>query len=80
MSAFVPFLPLIGGAAGKALVGLIAPKPKASAQLRTPTRNAAADAIAGSDRLNKRRGAAANAINGARGMESSLGGKSQLGA
>ncbi len=81
MSFLLPFAPLLfGGAAVKAIGSLVAPKPKVAAPLRPPTRNAAADALAASDRLSNRRGAAANATLGARGAESSAGGKIALGA
>lgn len=81
MSFLVPVLIAVGTAVaaqqvGKALSG----KPKAPTATRLPTRNGAADALASSDRFNRRRGGAANAILGARGAESSAGGKTQLGA
>ena len=82
MSFLVPFIPLLIGGAATAVAGkLLAPKPKQQAVApRPPTRNAAADALASSDRIGKRRGAAANAVLGARGAESTAGGKVALGA
>ena len=65
------------GLVGKALFG--GKKPAAPTPLALPSRNAAADALLADDRLTKRRGAATNAILGARGAEAGIGSKPNLG-
>lgn len=72
------FAPLAFGVAGTAAT-LLKSTPKPPKPLPQPTRAAAAEAAARSDRVARRRGVAANLITGAGGAESGAGTKTQLG-